>query len=41
MLRVTWYYNTEIKVVNGVESAKTVINVQMFRDCALHQWNVC
>ena len=24
MLRVTWYYNTEIKVVNGVESATTV-----------------
>ena len=40
MLHVTWYYNTEIKVVNGVESAKTVANVQTFRDCALHQWNV-
>lgn len=41
MLRGTWYYNTEIKVENGVESAKIVTNVQTFQDCALHQWNVC
>ena len=40
MLRGTWYYNTEIKVENGVESAKVVTNVQTFRDFALHQWNV-
>jgi len=40
MLRGTWYYNTEIKVENGVGSAKIVTNVQPIRDCALHQWNV-
>ena len=40
MLRGTWYYNKEIKVENGAESAKIVTNVQAFRDCALHQWNV-
>lgn len=34
MLRGTWYYNTEIKVENGVESAKIVTNVQPIRDCA-------
>ena len=28
MLRGTWYYNKEIKVENGVESAKIVTNVQ-------------
>ena len=33
-------YNKEIKVENGVESAKIVTNVQTFRDCALHQWNL-
>ena len=40
MLRGTWYYKKERKVENGVESAKIVTNVQTFRDCALHQWNV-
>ena len=30
----------EIKVENVAESAKIVTNVQTFRDCALHQWNV-
>ena len=34
MLRSTWYYNKEIKVENGVESAKIVTNVQTFRDCS-------
>lgn len=33
-------YNKEIKVENGVESAKIVTNVQTFRDCALYQWNL-
>ena len=37
MLRGTWYYNKEIKVENGLESAKIVTNVQTFRDCALHR----
>ena len=30
----------EVKVENGVESATIVTNVQTFRDCALHHWNV-
>ena len=30
----------EIKVENVAESAKIVTNVQTFRDCALHQWNI-
>ena len=34
MLRGTRYFNKEIKVENGVESAKIVTNVQTFRDCA-------
>ena len=36
------YFNLlkEIKVENGVESAKIVTNVQTFRDCVLLQWNV-
>ena len=37
MLRGTWYYNKEIKVENGLESAKIVTNVQTFRDCALQR----
>ena len=40
MLRGTCYYNKEIKVENDAKSAKMVTNVQTFRDCALHQWNV-
>ena len=36
MLRGTWYYNKEIKVENGEESAKIGTNVQTFRDFALH-----
>ena len=32
MLRGTWYYNKEIKVENGEESAKIGTNVQTFRD---------
>ena len=40
MLRGTWYYDKEIKVENGVESAKMVTNIQTSRDCALHQWNI-
>ena len=32
--------SVEIKLENGVKSAKVVTNVQTFRDCALHQWNV-
>ena len=40
MLRGTWYYNKEIKVQTGVESAKIVTNVQTFGDWALHQCNV-
>ena len=30
----------EIRVENVAESAKILTNVQTFRDCALHQWNV-
>ena len=42
MLRGTYLSTTiqEIKVENVAESAKIVTNVQTFRDCALHQWNV-
>jgi len=40
MLRGTWYYNKEINVENGVESAKMLTKVQTFRACALLQWNV-
>ena len=40
MLRGTWYYKKEIKVENIFESAKIVTNVQTFRECARHQWNV-
>ena len=29
--------SVEVKVENGVKSAKIVANVQTFRDCALHQ----
>ena len=32
MLRGTRYFNKEIKVENGVESAKIVTKVQTFRD---------
>ena len=39
MLRGTWYNNKEIKVENGLESAKIVTNVQTFRDCTLHREN--
>ena len=31
---------TQIKVINVGGSAKILTNVQTFRDCALHQWNV-
>ena len=31
---------TAIKVMNVYESAKILTNVQMFRDCAPHHWNV-
>ena len=37
------YYRIEyikIKVEYVAESAKILTNVQTFRDCALHQWNV-
>ena len=30
----------KINVENVAESVKTLTNVQTFRDCALHQWNV-
>ena len=39
-LPTTIICNKEIKVENGVESAKIVTKVQTFRDCALLQWNV-
>ena len=40
MLHGTCYDNKKIKVENVAESAKILSNVQTFRDCALHQWNV-
>ena len=42
-LHVAWCMGwSSLEVLNVVENAKIVtkFNVQMFRDCALHQWNV-
>ena len=39
-MRGTCYYSKKIKVENVAKSAKILTNVQTFRDCALHQWNV-
>ena len=40
MILRDWSPCQEIEVLNVVESAIIVTNVQTFQDCALHQWNV-
>ena len=38
--RIEYITHKKIKVEYVAESAKILTNVQTFRDCALHQWNV-